>query len=358
MADQPTDHTTDHVTDTGTDPGARLALLQMIFGFFPAKAVNVAAELGLADHVAAGPRRIDDLASTTGCDAGSLRRLLRALAFLGVLSEPEPGLFGLGPLGGPLRTTASGSVRSLSLLFGGDMVWRSWGDLAASVRTGDIAFDDVFGMSAFEYMAANPDVAEMFNQAMSEGTRMVTPGIVDAYDFAQFTTVADLGGNDGTLLAAVLAANPGLHGILFDVPAGSREAKRVLEAAGVQDRCELVVGDFFEAVPRGVDCFMLKSVIHDWDDHRSGSILANCRRAIDAEGRLLIVEGILPPRAEQIPALSGLVMSDLNMLVCAGGRERTEDDFRSLLADSGFELIRVTPIEGPTNYCIIESVPV
>jgi len=351
------DRTTDQTTDQGTEATARRALLQMVFGFFPAKAVNVAAELGIADHVAGGPRPVQDLAAVTGSDPASLRRLLRALAFLGVLSEPEPGMFGLGPLGGPLRSTADGSVRSLSQLFGGDMVWRSWGDLAASVRTGATAFDDLFGMSAFEYMAANPEVAAMFNEAMAEGTRMVVPGIVEAYDFAPFTTIADLGGGDGTLVAAVLAATPGLQGILFDVPAGSRDAKRVLEAAGVNDRCEVVVGDFFDAVPAGVDCYLLKSVIHDWDDQRCASILANCRREIDEDGRVLIVEGILPPRAEPSPALLGLVMSDLNMLVCAGGRERTTEDFRALLVDSGFELGRVVAVPGPTNYSILEAVP-
>jgi orsellinic acid C2-O-methyltransferase len=339
------------------DADARRALLQMIFGFFPAKAVNVAAELGLADRLAAGPRRSDDLAAETGTHPPSLYRLMRALAYLRVLDETGPGEFALGPFGGPLRSDAADSVHALALLFAGDTCWRPWGELAFSVRTGQPSFDEVFGVPAFEYMERDPELAAMFNRAMSEGTRQVAASVPQVFDFGRFSTVVDVGGGDGTLLAAVLSAEPGVSGVVFDLPAGSKEARARMEVAGVAERCEVVTGDFFSSVPEGADCYLMKSVIHDWDDDRCVTILRNCRRAMAPEGCVLVVEPILPARVEPSPALLGLLMSDLNMLACAGGRERTEDEFRTLFAAAGFTMGRVVDTPAPSIYSIIEGTP-
>lgn len=328
----------------------------MVFGFFPAKTLQVAAELALADHLADGPRTTVQLAEASASHAPTLHRLLRALALLGVVEEREAGVFGLTELGQSLRSDVPHSLRALCQLFPSDTSWRAWGELLASVRTGETGWDRVFDESAFEYMAARPEMATMFNRAMSDGTRAIAPALPPAYDFGRFQRLVDVGGGDGTLLAAILNATPGLSGTVYDLPAGLAEAPARLGEAGVADRVELVEGDFFDSVPPS-DGYVLKSVLHDWDDERSVAILSSCRQAIAADGRMLVVEGVLPARVGPDPALFGLVMSDLNMLACTGGRERTEDDFRSLFEAAGFTLSSVSAPLPATTYRVLEGTP-
>jgi hypothetical protein len=327
----------------------RSDLVELLFGFFPAQVLQVAARLGIADQLAGGGRTVDELATATGTHAPSLVRLLRALVILGVAAEPEPGRFELTEAGTPLRADVPGSIRNLAMLFCGPEVWRSWGNLEESVRSGRPAWEALFG-PPFEYMAANPEFSAMFNQAMSEGTRVAAAGIVEAGAFSRFSTIVDVGGGDGTLLSTILAATPTLQGILFDTPDGLKQAPPI-------ERCTLVAGDFFDAVPEGADAYLLKSVIHDWDDERSVAILANCLKAMPADGTLLLVEPVLPPRIGPSPDAYYMVMSDLNMLVCTGGRERTEQEFRTLLDVAGFALRSITLCPGPTNYSVIEARP-
>jgi O-methyltransferase domain/Dimerisation domain len=334
--------------------GDRAALTSMLFGYFPAQAVYVAARIGVADHLGEGPRPLGELAAATECDPAALGRLLRALVTIGVLAQPRPGTFALTGLGELLRAGHPTSMRNYALLFCGEQVWQAWGDLEYSVRTGQSAWERRYG-PPFGDTFMSPEFSAVFNGAMAEGTTRSAPAIVAAGDFGRFGTVADLGGGRGALLAAVLAAHPAGRGVLLDLPAALDGADALLADAGVQDRCTLVPASLFESVPVEADAYVLKSVIHDWDDERAGAILANCRQAMPAGATLLLVE----PVASEEPGQDGqftVSYSDLNMLVCTSGRERTEPQFRRLLAGAGFAVRRITPCP-PTAYSILEAAP-
>jgi len=339
-------------------PPSASSVFPMITAYMTSQVIYVAARLGIAELLADGAQSGDELARATGTHAPSLRRLLRGLAVVGVLDEVEPGRFALTPFGALLRPGVPGSVRNLALLFVDEPVWRAWGGLLHSVRTGETAFDHVFGMGTFDYFAQNPEAAAIFHEAMTEGTRWAAPAVIAAYDFSRFRTVVDVGGGNGTLIAAILAATPGLRGTVFDLPIGVEGARRHLEAAGVADRCQVVEGDFFrQPLPGGADAYLLKSVIHDWDDERSVAILENCRRAMPAHAKLLLVEPVLPASVERCEAHQRMMMSDLNMLAVAGGRERTEAEFRALFTAAGFGLSAVVPAGAPSIYSVIEGAP-
>ncbi|WP_433328397.1 methyltransferase [Spirillospora sp. CA-294931] len=336
------------------EASVRSTFLDMVFGYMPAQIIQVAAKLRIADLLAGGARTSGELAGEVGAHGPSLYRLLRALAALGAVTEVEHDRFELTADGARLREDAPDSIRGLVMLFCGDEVWASWGDLVHSVRTGEPAWDKVTGMSPFEFLATRPEQSATFNAAMAEHTRDVAPQLVEAYDFARFGTLADLGGGDGTLIASILAAVPAMRGVLFDLPAGAEGADATLKAAGVADRCRVVPGDFFASVPSGQDAYLLKSVIHDWDDERAAAILKRCREAVSRDGTLLVVEPVLPPVAGA--ESRGTVMSDINMLVATGGRERTEAEFRALLTASGFAVTSIgDPI--PSGYRVIEAAP-
>lgn len=336
-------------------PKLQPLLLQLIFGFFPAQVLYVAARLRIPDLVAGGAKSSEELAEATATHAPSLYRLLRALAYLGILEESEPGRFALTEFGAPLRSDATESVWATTLLFCGEGVWRSWGELLSSVRTGATGFDANSGTDPFTHFAKDPEASTTFNQAMSEGTGRDAAGLIASYGFAQFHTLVDVGGGDGTLLAAILGATPGLEGVLFDTASGLAQATRRLEAAGVADRCQLVEGDFFESVPRGADAYLMKSVIHDSDDERCVTILKNCRRAMAKGAKLLVVEAVLPPTVEPSFTRLGVIMSDLNMLLNTGGRERTEAEFASLLRLADLKLSAVVATPPRSVYNVIEA---
>jgi len=343
------------MTEDTTRDELRPLLQQLIFGFFPSAVLSVAVRLRIPDLVADGAKSSEHLAAATSTHEPSLFRLLRALAYLGILEATEPKRFGLTDLGALLRSDVPDSMWATTQLFCGEGVWRSWGDLMAGVQTGKPSFERGIGLDPFAEFAENAEASKNFNQAMSEGTRREAPAIIESYDFSQFRTLVDVGGGDGTLLAAILAATPGLQGMVFDTPAGLAEAHIRLADAGVDDRCQLADGDFFESVPHGADAYIMKSVIHDWDDERCVTILQNCRRAMDAGGKVLIVEPVLPPVVKPSFARLGVVMSDLNMLLNTGGRERTEDEFASLLRSAGLELNAVVRLPKPSTTNIIES---
>ena len=332
-------------------------LLPLISGFMASRTVHVAAELGIADLMAERPKTAEILARETGAQPRALNQLLRALASLGIVDEIEPGRFALTPLGAQLRTDVENSVRNLALMFGSERSWRAWGELGYSVRTGAPAMRHVFGMDGFQYLAEHPQQAAIFNAAMAEITRQVARDLVAAYDFAPFRTIVDIGGGNGTLLAAILTAAPKLRGILFDSPTGSAEAPARLAAAGLTDRCSVIAGDFFRSIPSGADAHILKSVIHDWDDEHSATILRNCRDAISADGRLFLVERLMPTRMEASAAHQRWTMLDMHMLVMLGGRERTEQEYRALFASAGFKWERASALPGSTGFSLIEAIP-
>lgn len=341
-------------TGAGVQSG-RSVLLSMLFGYFPAQALYVATRVGLADQLAGGARPAPELAAATGCDPGALRRLLRALVVIGVLDQPapdDPDTFALTETGQLLRGDLPSSMRNYVLLFCGEQVWQSWGDLEYSVRTGQSAWERRYG-PPFGPGFMTPEFADVFNAAMAEGAARVAPAVIAAGEFGRFGTVADLGGGRGILLAAILAAHPGLRGVLLDLPQALTGAEDVLRAAGAADRCELVPGDFFAAVPGGADAYLLKSVIHDWDDERAVAILANVRAAMSPGAVLLLAEPVMTDRPDPQDLFS-VSYSDLNMLVCTSGRERTAGEFGELLAAAGFAVERIIPCP-PTGYSLIEG---
>ena len=328
-------------------------LFRMVTGYYVARAIHVAAKLGIADLIAEGPRGYDELAKATGTHADSLRRVLRLLASAGVFIEEEDGKLALSPIGACLRSGVPGSMRAAALLFGG-ITQQAWGDLLYSVETSEPAFRQVFGMDSFDYMAEHPDEAANFDAAMADFTKHTAVAVVTAYDFSPFRRIVDVGGGRGALLAGILRANPTLTGVIFDLPNVATRATEQIRELGLAGRCEIVGGDFFKEVPSGGDAYLLKHVIHDWNDDRATAILRTCRRAMGADAKLLIVEGVYPPRIDQSDESRGAAANDVNMLVCTGGRQRSEAEFRRLYDAAGFRLTRIVPTKTPVK--VIEGV--
>ena len=337
----------------GTAPAT---LLPLITGYMASRVVHVAALLKIADRLADGPKAADALARETKTHGPSLRRLLRALASLGLLAEIEPGRFGLTAMGAQLRANVPGSMHNLALMFGGERAWQSWGELLHSVQTGESATRHVFGVGSFEYLAANPEQAIIFNEAMAEITRPVTQALIASYDFSRFRTIVDVGGGNGAMMAAIAGATPNVRGVVFDLPGSSAEASRKLADAHVNGRCEVVAGDFFREVPKGADAYILKSVIHDWDDDAAAAILGNCRIAMHENSKLLLVERVMPETMEHSLAQQRMAMIDINMLAMPGGQERTEAEYRALLANAGFILAPIRQLPG-LDVSLIEADP-
>ena len=330
-------------------------IYRMAIGHYLSSALHVAVELGLADLLAEGPRDYEDLAKATGTHAPSLNRVLRLLASAGVMTEEPGGRFALTEIGECLRSGVPGSMRAVVQVFTGPRIQRAWGDLLHSVRTGKPAYEHVFGTDSFTHMAAHPEEAAIFDEAMAGFTRQIAAAAVEAYDFSPFRTIVDVGGGNGAMLAGVLRATPGVRGIVFEQPHAATRAAEHLAGLGLADRCQTVGGDFFLEIPGGGDAYLLKHVIHDWDDERATDILRNCRRAMTPAARLLIVEGVYPPRIDQSPVSQGAAANDVNMLVCTGGRQRSEPEFRALFTAAGFTLARIVPTR--MQAAVIEGVP-
>jgi precorrin-6B methylase 2 len=329
------------------------ALLRLVNGSWATQAIAVAAELGLADLLAEGTRNPDQLARATGCHAPSLHRLLRALASLGLCEELEDGTFGPSVLGSLLTSEAPMSLRGMAIY--GRYKWPVWGNLLHSVRTGACANALAHGAPVFEHLERDAASAQIFHRAMTETTRLIARAVVSAYDFRGFRRIVDIGGGYGEMLGAILRACPSARGVLLDLPAALEGARRNLEQAGLALRCELVAGDFFESVPGGADCYLLKRVIHDWEDDRATAILRCCRDAMPAGAKLLLVEQIMPERIATSPAHQDAARMDLHMLLMVGGRERTADQYRRVLDAAGLGMGAIVP--AALNVCVIEAVP-
>jgi hypothetical protein len=326
-------------------------IIQIGLSIWTSQLVYAAAELSLADHLAGGPRSVDDLAQATGTNPFALRRLLRTLASMGLFRSDEQGRYALTPLGEALQSDAPGAARSTVLALGGSWWWPAWGEILHSLRTGETGMQKAYGMSLYDFLAQHPEHASHFNAAMI-GFHVDEPAAVaEAYDFSGVRTLVDVGGGSGNLMLTLLRANPHLKGVLFDRPHVANEAERNAIAAGLADRCTVVGGDFFVAVPEGGDAYVISHCIHNWSEENCVRLLANCRQAMGLAGRLLIVEAVLRPGDEPDPAK----ILDLAMLVVPGGQERTEDEYRALLANAGFRLSRVFPTT--TSASVIEAVP-
>jgi hypothetical protein len=334
---------------TGEERAAAAAMLQLIGGLHISRALYAVAELGIADGLAGGPMSSAKLARATGTHEPSLYRVLRLLASVGVLREQPPCTFSLTILGDRLRTGVPASVRSWAML--SDVVGlEAFWPIIETVRTGQSGVKIRTGLKPFEHLHRDPERAARFHATMSERTAAFAPSVAAGYDFAGLHTVADIGGGQGILLAAILRAHPHLHGIMFDLPEVAGGAAGVLEAAGVADRCDIVTGDFFQSVPSGADAYVMANVLHDWDDSQSVGLLARCRQAMAPGGRVLIVERLIPD--DPVAAVPVLV-SDINMLVVTGGKERTNAEYGELLAAAGLSQGRILPVGSP--YGIIEG---
>ncbi|WP_448628263.1 methyltransferase [Geodermatophilus sp. URMC 64] len=316
----------------------------MLNGFQVSYAVSAATSLGLSDLLAVGPRTVAELAEATGTHEPTLRRLMRALAAVGVYEHAGDGRFALTELGATLRRDVPGSLAGWAELIGRPSYVAAWTALADSVRTGDNAFARVHGTSVWEFRARRPAEQEIFDRAMTSLSAAVADAVAASYDFGRFGTVVDVGGGRGGLLTAVLARHPTVRGVLFDQP-------DVVAAAGLGERCTAVGGDFFAGVPEGGDAYVLKAVIHDWPDEEAVAILANCRRAMAPSGVLLLVEQLLDLAPDPVRT----AFSDLNMLVAPGGRERELDEYGTLLSAAGFRLGRAVPTG--TDVFVIEGFP-
>ncbi len=329
-------------------------LSRLMSSLWVPQALFAAAALGLADALADGPRHGDDLATTVGAHPGALRRLLKALVALEVCTVADDGAFALTPLGACLRAGTRDSVRSWVLLMGSPMVWASWGRLIDCVRSGE-SIPQLDGWeSAFAFRETHPAESAIFDQAMVEMTRHLAGAIAIGYDFGGIATLVDVGGGHGALLPPILKAHPELRAVVFD-QAGCREgACRLFEKTGLRERCEFVAGSFFETVsPAGADAYLVKSVLHDWDDARAVAILRTIRAAMGERSRLLVVEPIVPQRPGASPFDAMIASTDLNMLIVTGGKERTEAEFRALLAAAGLSVTRVAAT--PAAMSVIEA---
>ena len=325
------------------------ALYPLIGGVQLTQAVRVAAKLGIPDHLCDGPKDAATLSIATGAHAPSLRRLLRALTTVDVLTEDECGHFATTPMGELLRTDHPQSARAFAILMGEPMVWRAWGAFEAAIMTGEPAFDHVFGEPFFAYLERRPAEAHRFHAAMTSLSGSELPAILAAYDFSGCRRIVDVGGGQGALLRGILERHPHARGVLFDLPSVVAEADDA-RAASVAGRCEIVGGDMFHAVPAGGDAYLLKMIVHDWADAEAIRILRNCREAIADDGRLLVCDTVVKPSNGPDPAK----WADLNMLTLVTGRERTEDEFRELYAAAGFRLTRAVPAG---DHTILEGVP-
>ena len=331
-------------------PQAQLS--QLINGYRISQAIGVAAELGIADLLANGPRSSSELAQVTGSQPRTLYRLLRALASVGIFTEVEPERFGLTPMAEALQTDAPGSQRVTARYTVSDVNWPAWGQLGYSIRTGETAFQHVHGLDVWDYRKQHPTANAIFNAMMTSGSALQAAAITAAYDFSGFGTLMDVAGGHGLLLTTILSANPTLRGILAEQPHVVASARPIIEQSGVADRCTVVEVDFFASVPSGADAYILKWIIHDWDDERALAILKNCREAMGPNGTLLLAEVVIPPGDTPSPGKFG----DLQMMLIPGGQERTEAEYRALFEAAGFRLTRIVPTRSPLS--VIEGKPV
>ena len=319
---------------------------QLIRGYWTTQAIFVAAELRIADLLTEGPMHPEELGRMAGVKGDMLYRVLRALASLGVFAEDEEGRFMLTPLA---ETLCGDSGQRAYARLHGQELYQSWAKLLEAVRTGDAGFVKAFGMPAFEFFSKNPERGAVFDRAMTGHHGREADPMLDAYDFSQFNSLVDVGGGNGSLLIAILNRHSQMHGVLFDLPRVVDRARGAVENAGFRERCRLVGGSFLESVPNGADAYLLRHIVHDWSDEDAAAILRNCRSAMKPDGKLLVVEIVVP--AGNDPSFAKWM--DL-MMVTYGGKERSEKQYRKLFAQAGFGLTRIVPTNAGIS--VIEGV--
>ncbi len=326
-------------------------LSQMATGYWLSQMVYVAAKLGLADLLVKGPLTATALAAKVEVQPGPLFRLLRGLASVGVFVEGEPQSFSLNATAEYLRDDHPQTVRPLVIMMG-ETQYEAYGDLLHSVKTGNTGFEHRFGRPLFDYLGDHPEPAAMFDRAMTSIHGRETAAILDAYDFRPFKRVVDVGGGNGSQMIEILRKHRNLSGMVFDLPHVVERARVALQAANLANRCDTRGGSFFDSVPAGCDAYLLRHIIHDWDDAQSITILKSVRQAIPNYGKLLIIETVIPPGND--PCFAKLL--DITMLVVPGGLERTAEQYNALLESAGFQLSQIVPTTGGVD--VIEAIPV
>ena len=335
---------------TASSPQAQLS--ELIWGFTKAQLIYVAAKLEIADLLQDGPKDAQTLSIPAKIDARILYRLMRGLAWCGLVEHLADERFSLTPLGEFLRTDSSNSLHENALSMG-EIDWPVWGSLMKVIKTGKPGFEHAFGMEIFDYFAQNEEVGSGFDRLMGKMSEAVSASIINNFDFSSLKTFVDIGGGNGTLAAAILQTNPRLRGIIFDLPDVIERTSQRLLALEISERCEAIGGNFFKSVPSGSDAYIMKWILHDWPDDRCIEILKNCHAAMAKDGKLLVVDMVMP---EQASPATQAVMYDLHMMVMLNGIERTETEFRNLFSKAGFNLTQVIPTE--SGMSIIEGVPV
>lgn len=318
------------------------AMFRMITGFWVSQIIGVAAKLGIAEYLHDGPKSADELACLTGCEPSALFRVLRAAASLGVFHLSADGRFLLTPLGETLRSDVPGSMREMAIMQTSPGHWLPWGKLESAVRTGTRQTVTTLGCELFEHYAKSPGEAAAFSGAMGNLSALVAAEVAGNVDTSGMARAVDVGGAEGTLIAALLGKNPSLKGIVFDLPHVTASATAKLAALDLLGRCEVVAGDFFKSVP-SADLYVLKQILHDWNDEQATTILSNCARSMSPRGRVAIVEMVIP--GDGSPTLAQLM--DVNMLAILPGRERTQAEYASLLQAVGLRVERLVPTHSP-----------
>lgn len=333
-----------------TTPNPGQQLLQIACGYIASSSLYVATTLNVADHLASGPKTMAELARATGANEDALYRVLRLLASLGVFEETGARRFGLTPAAELLRKDAPGSLRGMAVFLPDPVHFRVYANSLDAVMTGKPAGDTTLGMPLFEYFAKNPDYSQVFNDAMTALSAPVIAAALDAYDFSPFGVIVDVAGGHGEVLMSILKKCPGARGVLADVGHVIDGAKPRIANAGLADRCQAVACDFFQSVPEGGDAYVMKHILHDWDDARATKILQNIGKAMGAKGgKVILLESVIATG----PDLGKFI--DIEMLnMSQGGRERSADEFRALFAGAGFEMTKVVPTKSPLS--VVEAV--
>ncbi|MEH2382468.1 MAG: methyltransferase [Nostoc sp.] len=321
-----------------------------VHAYWISRCIYVVAKLGIADLLKDGSQDCDALAAATNTHSDSLYRVLRALASMGIFAETQPRYFELNPLSDCLQSNVPGSLRNLAIMRGEEHYYKAWENLMYTVQTGKCAIEHLYGMDLFQYFEQNSVARKLFHpvdslpKTSSSSKEIQYPSFLEPYDFSSISKLVDIGGGRGWYLAAILEANPNITGVLFELPKVIDEAKNSPEIASVSDRCQLIEGNFFEAIPEGGDAYLLKEIVHNWDDERAIAILKRCHQAMKEQGRLIVIEPVISTEKEFSMNDFLTRFSDVHlMVVCSGGRERTETEFRDLFTSAGFKLTKVIP---------------
>jgi len=320
-------------------------VLQVVTGYMASAVLHPILKLGVPDLLAKGPRTVAELAQATGAHEDTLYRVMRTLSGVGLFEEAAPHRFALTAAGAFLRSDVPGSVRDLAVFICDPFHFRMYAEMMHSVMTGKSAAEKFLGMPMFEYLPRDPELSESFNRAMTGFSAAVIPAVLKTFDFSGIDVLVDVAGGHGEVLGSILKQHPQMRGVLFDLDHVIAGAVPHLQQMGVKARCDAVAGNFFTSVPAGGDAYIMKHIIHDWDDDRASALLGNIRRALDGKpnGRVLLIEAVIQPGNEP----DVMKMIDMEMLAAPGGRERTVDEFKALFARSGFELTRIVPNESP-----------